>query len=84
MPKRCARCGEFAGRGRELPFPAEWLSYLRAERNLPDPVGRLVAPLCVECAREAESLREAGEAPDDDQRAFLDALDLDALVDEGA
>ena len=84
MPKRCARCGEFAGRGRELPVPGAWLTYLRSDRDLTAPVGRLVIPLCVTCARDAEHLNDPETDLDDPQRAFLDDLDLTSLVDEGA
>ena len=84
MPKRCARCGEFAGRGRELPVPAAWLAYLRSERDLTPPVGRLTMPLCVQCARDAEELNDPDEPLADPGRAFLDDLDLGSLIDEGA
>lgn len=83
MPKRCARCGEFAGRGRELPVPAAWLSYLRSERDLSAPVGRLTMPLCVQCAREAEDRNDPAGDLDDEDRAFLDDVDLMSLIDEG-
>ncbi|MDX1744581.1 MAG: hypothetical protein R3324_01475 [Halobacteriales archaeon] len=84
MPKRCARCGEFAGRGRELPVPGDWLSYLRSERDLSAPVGRLVIPLCVTCAREADDLNDPDADRGPDAEAFLEELDLATLVDEGA
>lgn len=84
MPKRCARCGEFAGRGRELPVPAAWLAYLRSELDLTPPVGRLTMPLCVQCAHDAEELNDPDEPLDDPGRAFLDDLDLGSLIDEGA
>ncbi|MFB6173339.1 MAG: hypothetical protein ABEI39_01720 [Halobacteriales archaeon] len=86
MPTRCARCGAFAGRGRSMPVPGEWVSYLESERDLPSPVGRLSMPLCTDCYPEVEALRsdlEAGDATDADRDALLGDLDLDALVDEG-
>lgn len=80
MPVRCARCGDIAGRGRSLPVPGDWLSYLRAERDLSAPVGRLTMPLCPDCYRELDALGEGdGPAVEDE----LDGLDLDQLVDEG-
>lgn len=84
MPKTCARCGSLAGRGRELPVPGDWLSYLRSERDLSAPVGRLAMPLCPDCAREADPLLDADADSLDDRNAFLDELTLDALIDEGA
>lgn len=81
MPTRCARCGDIAGRGRSLPVPADWLSYLRDERDLSAPVGRLTMPLCPDCYRDLDALRDG-----DDEAAVeaaLDDLDLDQLVDEG-
>ena len=81
MPTRCAHCGDIAGRGRSLPVPGEWLSYLRAERDLSAPVGRLTMPLCPDCYRELDGLGDADEAA---VHAALDEIDLDQLVDEGA
>lgn len=81
MPTRCARCGAIAGRGRSLPVPGDWLSYLERERGLSAPVGRLTMPLCPDCYREFDGLQ-----PDDEGavHATLDDIDLDQLVDEGA
>ena len=81
MPTRCSHCGDIAGRGRSLPVPGEWLSYLQAERDLSAPVGRLTMPLCPDCYRELDGLRDADEAA---VHAALDGIDLDQLVDEGA
>lgn len=82
MPTRCAHCGDIAGRGRSLPVPGDWLSHLRDERDLSAPVGRLTMPLCPDCYRELDGLRDA----DDEAAAHaaLDELDLEQLVDEGA
>lgn len=81
MPTRCARCGDIAGRGRSLPVPGDWLSYLQHERGLSAPVGRLTMPLCPDCYRELEDLDDADE---DAVHAELDEIELDQLVDEGA
>ncbi|MFB6087981.1 MAG: hypothetical protein ABEJ85_05620 [Haloarculaceae archaeon] len=78
MPKRCARCGDFAGRGRELVLPGEWVSFLRSERDVSDPVGTLKMPLCTDCYGDVES-RVEGETPEE----LLDSIDLGRLVDEG-
>lgn len=84
MPKTCARCGSLAGRGRELPVPGDWLSYLRSERDLSATVGRLAMPLCADCAGDVESLLDADPDGSAEAEAFLDELALDALIDEGA
>lgn len=89
MPKRCARCGAFAGRGRELPVPGDWIAYLRAERDLSPPVGRLSMPLCSECYPAVRDLRNAAEegtesASEMDRDTLLDDLRLEMLIDEGA
>lgn len=81
MPTRCARCGDIAGRGRSLPVPGDWLSYLQGERGLSSPVGRLTMPLCPDCYRELDGLQDAEDEAA--VHAALDALDLDQLVDEG-
>ncbi|MFB6354447.1 MAG: hypothetical protein ABEJ92_10225 [Halobacteriales archaeon] len=81
MPTRCARCGDIAGRGRSLPVPADWLSYLTDERGLSTPVGRLTMPLCPDCYRELEPLADGGDEAA--VHAALDDIDLDQLVDEG-
>jgi hypothetical protein len=81
MPTRCAHCGDIAGRGRSLPVPGDWLTYLQHERDLSAPVGRLTMPLCPDCYRELDGLRDADE---DAVHAALDGIDLDQLVDEGA
>lgn len=82
MPTRCAHCGDIAGRGRSLPVPGEWLSYLQAERDLSTPVGRLTMPLCPDCYREIDGLQDAEDEAA--VHAALDEIDLDQLVDEGA
>lgn len=82
MPTRCAHCGDIAGRGRSLPVPSDWLDYLRDERGLTRPVGRLTMPLCPSCYRELDDLHETGDGSA--VEAALDTLDLDQLVDEGA
>ncbi len=79
MPKRCARCDSFAGRGRELALPGDWVSYLQAEHDVPEPVGRLSMPLCTDCFAEFESARGDAEPPAD----LLDAITPDRLIDEG-
>jgi len=79
MPTRCAHCGDIAGRGRKLPVPGEWLSYLQNERGLSTPVGRLTMPLCPECYRELDDLLESETAVPE----ALDEIDLTQLVDEG-
>lgn len=82
MPTRCAHCGDIAGRARSLPVPADWLSYLRDERGLSSPVGRLTMPLCPACYHELDGLTDR-----DDEAAVgetLDEIDLGQLVDEGA
>ena len=84
MPKTCARCGTMAGRGRGMALPGDWLSYLRAERDLSAPVGRLSMPLCRSCHGEVEAIRDGGDERADERDELLDGLDLDALVDEGA
>lgn len=81
MPTRCAHCGDIAGRGRSLPVPGDWLTYLQAERGLSAPVGRLTMPLCPDCYRELDGLDDDDEAA---VHAALDEVDLDQLVDEGA
>jgi hypothetical protein len=81
MPTRCARCGDIAGRGRSLPVPGDWLSYLRDERELSAPVGRLSMPLCPGCYRELDGLRDADDVAA--VEAALDDLYLGQLVDEG-
>jgi len=85
MPTRCARCGDFAGRGRSLPVPGDWLTYLRAERDLSAPVGRLTMPLCPSCYRELDGLQDGADeaAVEAAVEAVLDELDLAMLVDEG-
>lgn len=61
---------------------AEWLAYLRDERDLSAPVGRLTMPLCTDCYPEFDALRDAdGDA---ELAGTLDEVDLDRLVDEGA
>lgn len=80
MPSRCARCGTFSGRAREMPLPAAWLSYLQREHHVADPVGTLKLPLCPDCYGDARELREAD---DTDPDAFLDAIETGRLVDEG-
>lgn len=82
MPTRCARCGDIAGRGRSLPVPGDWLSYLRDERGLSAPVGRLTMPLCPDCYRELDALQESDDP--DAVESMLDGIDVDQLVDEGA
>ena len=81
MPNRCARCGSFSGRAREMPLPAAWLSYLQRERGVADPVGTLKLPLCPDCYGDVDMIRDAGdeEARDD----LLDAIATDRLIDEG-
>ena len=81
MPTRCARCGAIAGRGRSLPVTGAWLDYLRRERGLSAPVGRLTMPLCTDCYPDLEALRDVDDA--DDLAGTLDEVDLDRLVDEG-
>jgi hypothetical protein len=81
MPTRCAHCGDIAGRGRSLPVPGDWLSYLQQERDLSAPVGRLTMPPCPDCYRELDGL---GDADEPAVTEALDALDLDQLVDEGS
>jgi hypothetical protein len=80
MPNRCARCDAFAGRGREMPVPGEWLSYLQRERDVPDPVGTLKMPLCTDCYAEVEEIRD-GDDPEE-REALLEAIHTDRLVDE--
>lgn len=80
MPTRCAHCGDIAGRGRRLPVPGDWLGYLRDERGLSAPVGRLTMPLCPACYRELDALGDDDAALE----TVLDAIQLDQLVDEGA
>lgn len=82
MPTRCAHCDDIAGRGRSLPVPGGWLSYLEEERGLSSPVGRLTMPLCPDCYRELDELQDSGG--DVAVADALDAIDLDHLVDEGA
>ena len=85
MPKRCARCGSLAGRGRDLQVPNDWLAYLRRERDLTGPVGELTMPLCRTCYGDVDDLRDgldSGENDVEDRDALLDEIDLDALVDE--
>lgn len=81
MPTRCAYCGDIAGRGRSRPVPGDWLAYLRDERGLSKPVGRLTMPLCPDCHRELDGLPDETDAAA--VQATLDAIDLDQLVDEG-
>lgn len=80
MPTRCVRCGSFAGRGREMSVPADWLSYLQRERGVSDPVGTLKMPLCPDCVSDVEAVRDG----DDPEKwgALLDEIDTDQLVDE--
>ena len=80
MPTRCVRCGSFAGRGREMQVPAEWLSYLQRERGVSDPVGTLQMPLCTDCYGDVEGIRD-GDDPEE-WEALLDEIDVDQLVDE--
>lgn len=82
MPTRCTNCGELAGRARSLPVPGEWLAYLRDERGLSSPVGRLTMPLCPACYRELNALRDSGDEAAVEET--LEGIDLDQLVDEGA
>jgi len=81
MPSRCARCGAFSGRAREMPLPAAWLAYLKREHGVADPVGTLKLPLCPDCYREATDIAEAGNP--DARNAFLDAVEPERLIDEG-
>jgi len=81
MPSRCARCGAFSGRAREMPLPAAWLTYLQRERDVADPVGTLKLPLCPDCYGEAGEIREGEETAD--RNAFLDSIETGRLVDEG-
>lgn len=82
MPTRCAHCGDIAGRARSRPVPGDWLAYLRDERDLSPPVGRLTMPLCPACYRELDGLPETADSAEVEEA--LDAIDLDQLVDEGA
>lgn len=72
-----------AGRGgRSLPVTGAWLSYLRDERGLSAPVGRLTMPLCADCYPEFDALRDVDDEAD--LAGALDDVALDRLVDEGA
>ena len=82
MPTRCARCGDIAGRGRSLPVAGAWLDYLRHERGLSAPVGRLTMPLCTDCYPDLDALRDVED--DEVLAPVLDDVDHDRLVDEGA
>lgn len=82
MPTRCAHCGDLAGRARSLPVPGDWLPYLRDERGLSSPVGRLTLPLCPTCYREVNGLTDSDDTAAVEE--MLDRIDLDQLVDEGA
>lgn len=79
MPKRCARCGDLAGRGgTDFRLPGTWVAYLEREREVSASVGSLTAPLCRACASDAETATEGGE-----WEPFVEDLDPDALIDEG-
>lgn len=80
MPKRCARCGSLAGRGRELAVPAEWRRRLIDERGVSAPMGTLKMPLCTDCYPEVRALQEEGT--DGEIEDLLAGLDTDALIDE--
>ena len=83
MPKRCANCGTITGRAREMAVPVEWVRYLRRERGVSEPVGTLRMPLCTDCYRDVDRLLE-GDVDPDERDEFLDGLDADALIDDGA
>lgn len=80
MPKRCARCGSLAGRGRELAVPAEWRRRLVDEHGLTEPMGTLKMPLCTDCYGDVRALQEDGDGDAVDD--LLETLDTDALIDE--
>lgn len=82
MPARCARCGDLVGRGRSLPVAGPWLEYLRRERGLSSPVGRLTMPLCDECYPDLDALRQIED--EDELAPVLEEIALERLVDEGA
>lgn len=77
MSNRCASCGDLNPR-RSRNAPGPWATYLQNERDV-SAVGRIVVPLCRDCASDAQGL---GDEVDDAVRAFLDDLDPSALVDD--
>lgn len=79
MPTRCARCDAFAGRGRELSLPGDWVSYLRRERDVSEPVGTLKVPLCSDCSGGVEAIRDEDDA--DAAAEFLEEIAIDRLID---
>ena len=90
MSERCAKCGDSPA-PRELNPPFDWTDYLREERDFGPPLGSIWIPLCPDCYFDADHLKESfnsqatGEAREQietDSEAFLDALDLDALIDD--
>lgn len=63
-----------------MPVPGDWLSYLRRERGISEPVGTLKMPLCTDCYGDVETIRD-GDDPDE-RADLLDGIDVEQLVDE--
>jgi hypothetical protein len=70
-------------------LPMGWVEYLAENRDFSRPFGQARVPLCGQCSAERDGFHssysvsaDGGEAPED-LAAFLDDLDLDAIVDEG-
>jgi len=91
MADPCALCGDDAPES--VPVPSEWSRYLHQERALDPPAGSFALPLCHDCSRQVDVLRERYQHRrrlDDDEQAavkdavhgMLDAIDLNLVREE--